>query len=170
MKLWNIITFKSWNPTIKWIVLVLVFSCSLTTLFVSFASARDLLRLMGEGVEIDGKIINKYTQERRDDDGDVITDYFITYEFDAKLGDPPAFMTDTSSVTQAAYNRYETGQSIPVTFLYDNPQVNSINPQADYEGAAFGLACVGIWLVILFIIFAINVAVGLRRATLEKGI
>lgn len=162
-KLLDILTFSDWHPKVKWGVLLVVFCGIVLTFIFGINATINFLRLIGEGVETRGQIISKYTEQYKDEDGDLSVHYFIMYQFDAGLGDPPSMQIDSREVTEEQFNRYEDGQGLTIQFLMDNPEVNSTNPQADYESAIRGLICAGGGGIIVFLVILINLSMALRR-------
>lgn len=165
-KLWNLITLKNVRPRLKWMILIVPFLCSLPIFLWMIVSTMDSLRLFSEGTEVQGFVLNKYI-EQDDNDGNN-SSYYIEYEFDAGLGDPPDFISDTEPVSQSTYEAYYPSESIPVTFLYEKPWVSSVDPQRYYENSFIFLACIGTWVLLLGIVVTINVVVSLRRSAVSR--
>lgn len=167
--IWEMITFKNYPPRRKWMwfILGIIFGGALT-FYLTFP-AYDGLRLLSDGVETRGRVLDKYVRTSTDDNGDTSYEYNVTYEFDAGLGDPPNMRQSSAIVNEDTYNRSILREQVTVRFLYENPGVNSIQPRVDYKNDLNRLLIVfGLYGLFLLVVTLNAIQVILRAVYRKK--
>ncbi len=163
-RIWRLITFDGYPPRKKWAWLILGLIVGGGITFYLTFPASEGLRLLSEGVEIRGRVLNKYVRESTNDNGDTHYEYNVSYEFDAGLGDPTNMRYDTSIVNEDTYNRSILHEQITVRFIYDAPRINSVQPNIDYRNHLNRLILAFAAYGVLLLVVALNAIQVILRA------
>jgi hypothetical protein len=86
-----------------------------------------------EGVQVQGFVIDKQAERRRDSNGNISINYFITYAYAPER--QTQIIEKRVGVTQKMYRSAEPGGPIMVTYAWSQPDRASLDPKSDRFGA-----------------------------------
>lgn len=99
---------------------VLIFLAWVGMFWLFSEQALVLARQFSEnGEAVNANVINKFSEIRRDSDGDRNTHYFLDLEYETRNGE--AISLDRH-VTRTEYNQVEPGDVMGIVYLRDNPE------------------------------------------------
>ena len=96
------------------------------------ADYRELLR---DGVQGETVVIARDVVQSRNSDGDRELTYYLSHQFrpEGYSGD----VTAREAVSPALYKATEIGDLLPVTYIWNDPERNTLDPKRDVAGVVF---------------------------------
>jgi len=126
-----------WRLGLSWVVVPLLLGVALVGFALSLlADYRELLR---DGVQGETVVIARDVVQSRNSDGDRELTYYLSHQFrpEGYSGD----VTAREAVSPALYKATEIGDLLPVTYIWNDPERNTLDPKRDVAGVVFfGLA------------------------------
>lgn len=115
------------------------------------------------GVEVRGRVLDKWIETSTDSDGNTTTSYYVQYEYDAGFGDPPDIRTGQQSISREMYDRLIVREQINVTFSSRDRDISRVqaNGGAIIVAVIFGI----LGIIPLYFILVNSVAWVFRRFT-----
>ncbi|SUZ30849.1 hypothetical protein ROE7235_00578 [Roseibaca ekhonensis] len=126
-----------WRLGLVWLAVPLVLGLAFTV--VAWVSWTDYRALQRDGVVGETEVIAREIVRRRDSDGDQTLTYYLTHSFR-----PEGYsdvITTRQSVGRGVYLATQEGDYLPVTYIWNQPERNTLDPKHDMLGVVFfGLA------------------------------
>lgn len=126
-----------WRLGLVWLAAPLIFGVLFTLGAVTTLS--DYRALQRDGVVGETEVIAREVARRRDSDGDVQLTYFLTHRFR-----PEGYtqtITTRQRVDRGMYLAAAEGDFLPITYVWNQPERNTLDPKRDMFGVVFfGLA------------------------------
>ena len=114
-----------WVPLIFAVVLVII-------TVIGQLSLNTAKRFDAEGRETVARVVEKYTTESRDSDGDRTVTYWLTLDYETTSG---KVITRTRTATSSEYRRAREGSEITLRFLESDPTVTELTEGSYAQGA-----------------------------------
>lgn len=110
----------------RWYILLMVIPLlfGVITGGIALVSGQKAQRLAEDGVTVQGEVTDREVRLETDSDGDQYRVYFLDVAFEAS-GWPVA---TEAKVSRRFYDTHEVGDSLPVLYWRQDPQVNEIEP------------------------------------------
>ena len=126
-----------WRLGLGWLALPLVFGVVFVA--VALSSLAAYRALQRDGVLGQTEVIARNISRSRNSDGDETLTYYLTHSFR-----PEGYsdsVTTRQSVGRGLYMGTEVGSFLPVTYIWNQPERNTLDPKRDMFGVVFfGLA------------------------------
>jgi len=126
-----------WRLGLVWLLAPLIFGMLFTV--GALTTLADYRALQRDGIVGETEVIAREVVERRNSDGDLQQTYYLTHRFR-----PEGYsqtITTRQRVDRRVYQGVTQGDFLPVTYVWNQPERNTLDPKRDMFGVVFfGLA------------------------------
>jgi hypothetical protein len=122
-----------WRLGLVWLVAPLVFGLLFT--YGALTTLSDYRALQRDGVLGETEVIAREVARQRSSDGDVQLTYYLTHRFR-----PEGYtqtITTRQRVDRGVYQSVAEGDLMPITYVWNQPERNSLDPKRDMFGVVF---------------------------------
>ena len=143
------------------LLLIAFFPTCLILSFIAYQTFNDTrLALFERGVTTTGTISRLWTESFNTTRANSPATYFyVAYNFDSHLGDAVEMQASESQVSHDFYESLSEGDTIPVTFLPDDPSTSRINAYSYETHYLVGIICSFLGTLLVIFLLFINIQI-----------
>ncbi len=162
------------NSKWKWVIIIgMLIFFSAMTLFPIAAyqeESSNRIALDEQGINTEGTVSRKWTETSRSANSSTrTTEYYISYSFDGDSGRGVDIIFAEQKVSSGFYDSVSNGQSVPVTFLTNNPDVNRVEALNDEGFILIAVALFGLLSLFAIYLAAANWQMARYKAQMKQG-